>query len=39
MKQATLKFTGKKFIAAAFLSASILLTSFTGNAAIYSNNY
>lgn len=38
MKQANLKFTGKKFIAAAFLSASVLLTSFTGNAAIYSKN-
>lgn len=37
MKQAILKFTGKKFIAAAFLSASVLLTSLTGNAANYKN--
>jgi hypothetical protein len=34
MKHLNLKFTGKKFIAAAFLSASVLLTSFAGNAAI-----
>lgn len=38
MKQTILKFTGKKFITAAFLSASILLTSLSGNAAIYSKN-
>jgi hypothetical protein len=33
MKQAFLKFSGKKFIAAAFLTASVLLTSATGRAA------
>jgi hypothetical protein len=33
MKQSKIKFTGRKFIAAAFLSASVLLTSFTTNAA------
>ena len=37
MKQTTLKFSGKKFIAAAFLSASLLLASFAGNAAINHN--
>lgn len=37
MKQTILKFSGKKFIAAAFLSASVLLTSITGNAATYKN--
>lgn len=34
MKQAFLNFTGKKFITAAFLFASVLLTSVTSNAAI-----
>ena len=38
MKQTTLKFSGKKFIVAAFLSASLVLTSFAGNAAINNNN-
>jgi hypothetical protein len=33
MKQSFLKFAGKKFITAAFISASILFTSFSGNAA------
>lgn len=33
MKQSFLKFAGKKFIAAAFISVSILLTSFSVNAA------
>ncbi len=37
MKQTILKFSGKKFLAAAFLSASILLTSFAANAAGNSN--
>ncbi len=38
MKQTILKFSGKKFIAAVFLSASVLLTALTGNAAINHNN-
>ena len=38
MKQTILKFSGRKFIATAFLSASILLTSLSGNAAIHSKN-
>jgi len=33
MKQLFLKFAGKKFITAAFISASILFTSFSANAA------
>jgi len=37
MKQSVIKFTGRKFIAAAFLSASVLLTSFTGRAAAKTN--
>lgn len=32
MKQAFLNFTGKKFVTAAFLSASLVLASFAGNA-------
>lgn len=32
MKQSFLKFTGKKFLAVAFISASLLLASFNGNA-------
>ncbi|MFT4154182.1 hypothetical protein [Parafilimonas sp.] len=38
MTKANLKLSGKKFIAAAFLSASVLLTSLTTNAAIYNKN-
>ncbi|SFQ48053.1 hypothetical protein [Parafilimonas terrae] len=38
MTKTNLKFSGKKLIAAAFLSASVLLTSFTTNAAIYNTN-
>jgi hypothetical protein len=38
MKQVILKYSGKKFIAATFLSASVLLTSLTGDAAINYNN-
>ena len=38
MKQTTLKFSGKKFIVAAFLSASLALASFAGNAAINHND-
>lgn len=34
MKQSFLKFTGKKFLAAAFISASLLLTSYNGNATV-----
>ena len=33
MKQSFFKLSGKKFLAATFLSASVLLTSFSGNAA------
>jgi hypothetical protein len=38
MKHLKLKLSGKKFITAAFLSASVLLTSFAGNAAINHHN-
>ncbi len=38
MTKANLKFSSKKLIAAAFLSASVLLTSLTTNAAIYNKN-
>ena len=38
MKQAFLKLTGKKFITAIFLSASLLLTSFYSNAAVSKEN-
>src|SRR5258706_8086924 len=38
MKQAFLKFSGKKLVSAAFLSASVLLTSFNSNAAIHHSN-
>jgi hypothetical protein len=38
MKQAFLKLTGKKFITAIFLSASLLLTSFHSNAAVSKGN-
>ncbi len=38
MKQAFLKFTSKKLIVAAFLSASVLLTSFSSNAAFSKGN-
>ena len=34
MKQTFFKLSGKKFIAAAFLSTSVLLTSFTANASV-----
>ena len=37
MKQSFLKLSGKKFITAAFLSASVLLTSFNSGAAGHSN--
>ena len=38
MKHAFLKLTGKKFITAVFLSASLLLTSFYSNAAVSKEN-
>ncbi|HEX5154247.1 MAG TPA: hypothetical protein VFW07_22520 [Parafilimonas sp.] len=38
MKQAFLKLTGKKFITAVFVSASILLTSFQSNATVSNGN-
>jgi len=38
MKQAFLKFSGKKFAAAVLLSTSILLTSFPGNASFHSSD-
>ena len=38
MKQVFLKLTGKKLIAAAFLSASVLFTSFSSNAAVPKGN-
>ncbi|HYK44346.1 MAG TPA: hypothetical protein VEV83_04210, partial [Parafilimonas sp.] len=38
MKQALLRFSGKKFISAAILSASLLLTSSGGFAATHSSN-
>ncbi len=38
MKQLILKFAGKKFVTAAFLSASVLFTSFQSNAAITHSN-
>ena len=38
MKQAFLKFSGKRFVSAALLSASVLFTSFNGNAAIHPSN-
>ena len=37
MKQSFLKLSGKKFLTAVFLSASVLLTSFNSNAAGHSN--
>ena len=38
MKQAFLKFFGKKFFSAALLSTSILLSSFTAGAAVHPSN-
>ena len=38
MKQSFFKFSGKKFITAAFLTASVLLTSFSANATVNKGN-
>jgi hypothetical protein len=38
MKQAFLKFTGKKLVTAAFLSATLALSSFAGNATVTKSN-
>lgn len=38
MKRSFLKFSGKKFITAAFISATVLFTSFQSNAAIPASN-
>ena len=38
MKRIFLAFSGKKFLSAAFISASVLLTSLSGNAAISTSN-